>query len=90
MANASRDQNFVTSILAVLDSDGKTVVPIRANPANNKLKALDNTTGSDQGPVNAVRDGNFVTSWIGVSNLDFTTPTVIYGDVNGNLLVDSI
>lgn len=32
--NASADQNFVRSKLAVLNTDGITLVPIKINPAN--------------------------------------------------------
>lgn len=90
MADAKRDQNNVPTLLGVLDSDGATVVRVKANPANNTLKVSDNTTGSDNGPSNALRDNNFIPTLLAVSSADGVTPVVVYADTNGNLLVDSM
>jgi len=87
--NASIDENSVKSILGILNTDGKTIIPIRVNPARHSLKINDGTTGSDYGPKNALRDENYFPTLIGVSSSDFKTPTVVYGDSSGNLLIDS-
>lgn len=89
MANAPRDKNQVPALLGVLDSDGATVVPVKANPSTHALHALDATTGSDNGPANALRDGNQVTTLVATSSADGVTPVVVYADANGNLLIDS-
>lgn len=89
MSNASRDNNFVPTKLAVLNTDGATIVPLRVNPTTHALNVSDGTTGVDHGPKNALHDQNFVPTLIGVSNLDFKTPVVAYADINGNLLTKS-
>lgn len=89
MANAKLDQNHVPTWIAVLNTDGSTVVPVQMNPSNNRLKISDAMTGNDNGPTNAVHDENHVTTLVGVSSVDFTTPVVIYADSNGKLLVNS-
>lgn len=89
MPNASRDQNNVPTLLATLNTDGATLVLVKADPTNHGLKIDDNTTGSDHGPTDALRDQNFVTALMGVSSADGVTPVSVYADSNGNLLVDS-
>ena len=90
MTNARRDQNNVPTKLAVLNTDGTTVVRLKANPSsNNSMKVDDNTTGSDNGPSRALRDENMVPTLMAVSSVDGITPVVLYSDSNGNLLIDS-
>lgn len=89
MSNASRDNNFVPTKIAVLNTDGSTIVPLRVNPTTHALNVSDGTTGTDHGPTNAARDQNFVPTLIGVSSADFKTPVVVYADVNGKLLTKS-
>lgn len=89
MANASKDENDVSSLLGTLDSDGATPVPIKANPVTNRLKVKDGTTGSDNGPTNAPKDENDVSGLIALSSVDGITPVVVYADSDGKLLVDS-
>lgn len=89
MADASRDQNNVPTLLGTLDSDGETLVPIVVNASSHALKVGDDTTGSDNGPANAPRDNNFVPALMAVSSTDGVTPVVVYADIDGNLLVDS-
>lgn len=86
---ASHDDNFVPTKLGALNTDGKTIIPIRVTPTSHTLKVSDGTTGSNHGPSVAPRDDNFVPVMIGVSSSDFTTPVVCYADVNGNLLIQS-
>lgn len=90
MTNASRDENNVPTILAVLQSDGATVTPVQVNPSNHGLSVDDNTTGTDQGPgARALRDGNFVTTLMGVSSVDGVTPVALYTTSDGKLYIDS-
>jgi len=90
MADAPRDANQVPAHIGVLNTDGLTVVPIKANPVSHGLKVSDGTTGSDNGPKNAKRDQNQVTSIVATSSVDGVTPVVVYADSNGNLLIDSM
>lgn len=88
--NAKKDENGVSTILGVLDTDGETLVRVKVNVgSNNSLKVDDNTTGSDNGPDISPRDENFVPALIAVSSVDGVTPVVVYTDSNGHLLIDS-
>lgn len=87
MSNAAIDENGVRSLLGVLDTDGRTVVPIKADPTTHHLKAMSGTSGSDLGPTNAVRDENDQPTLMGISSTDGITPVVIYANSMGQLLV---
>jgi hypothetical protein len=87
--NAAKDENFVNTKTAVLESDGKTIVRIAVNPTNHALQVSDGTTGSDFGPTNAIHDDNGVPTMIGVSSEDFSTPVVAYADASNKLLINS-
>jgi len=89
MANAKRDENSVPTLIAVLDDDGTTVVPVQVNVTGHVLSVDDNQTGSDLGPNRALRDENFATTIIGVSDVDGVTPVAVYADSDGKLLIDS-
>lgn len=89
MANAERDENNVPTLLAGLNTDGVSLVRVKANPTNHALEINDDTTGSDHGPEDAPRDENFVPALMAVSSVDGVTPVVVYADSSGNLLVDS-
>lgn len=90
MANAPRDPNQIPAHLGVLNTDGVTTIPIKANPISHALKVSDGTGGSDNGPANAKRDQNQVTSIVATSSVDGKTPVVVYADASGNLLIDSM
>lgn len=91
MANeqAKKDENGVSTLLGVLNSDGSTTIRVKANSSNHALKVSDASTGSDNGPTNAKRDDNNVPTLLAVSSVDGVTPVVVYADSNGNLLIDS-
>lgn len=89
MADASRDQNNVPTILGALETNGTTPIKIKANPATHSIQIDDGTTGDDHGPVDAPRDGNFVPVLMAVSSADGETPVVLYATADGQLLVDS-
>lgn len=86
--NAERDDNNVPAILGVLNTDGATVMAVKANPTTKSLAVNNNTTGTDQGPDRALRDENFVPTMLAVSNADGTTLVPLYVDVDGKLLID--
>jgi hypothetical protein len=89
MANASHDQNHVPTLIGVLNTDGLTVVPVKADPSEHTLKVSDGSSGSDNGPTNAKHDQNHVPTLVAVSSVDGITPVVVYADSSGNLLVKS-
>lgn len=90
MSDAKRDQNRVTTITAVLDTDGTTIENVCADPSVHSLCVEDNTTGSDNGPDGrALHDSNHIPTFLAVSADDGETPVALYVDDDGNLLIDS-
>lgn len=89
MANASRDENNVPTLLGTLNTDGATLVKVQANATSHGISVSDASTGSNNGPTNAPRDQNNVTGIMAVSSADGTTPVVIYANSSGQLLIDS-
>jgi hypothetical protein len=87
--NARKDQNFVNTLTAVLNTDGRTIELLLANPANHALSVNDGTTGSDLGPENAPHDENGVHTLVATSSADGVTPVVCYVDSQGRLLINS-
>ncbi len=92
MANAYKDENNVSTLIAASNLDGITPIRVLANPSNHALKVDDNTTGSDNGnnDGNATRDENDVPVLLAVSSVDGFTPVEVYADADGNLLIDSL
>ena len=89
MANASRDENSVPTLIAGLDTNGSTIVRVKVNAATHALMIDDGTSGTDHGPANALRDENSVPVLLAVSSLDGVTPVVVYAKSDGSLLIDS-
>ncbi len=89
MTSAYRDENSVPTLIAGLNTNGTTIVRVKASPTTHGLDISDGTTGSDHGPTNAPRDENFVPALLAVSSADGVTPVVVYADSSGNLLVDT-
>lgn len=89
MVVASRDNNFVPSLLGGLETDGTTIVKVTANASNHGLSVDDHSTGSDHGPAAAPRDSNYVRALMAVSSVDGVTPVVVYATSDGKLLIDS-
>lgn len=89
MANASRDNNNVPTLLGALNTDGITPTLVKASPTNHGLEVSDGTSGSDHGVAAAVRDQNNIPVLLAVSSADGITPVEVYADSSGNLLVDS-
>lgn len=90
MANASKDDNRVSTLIAALDTDGTTPTRVKVDASTKALNIADGTTGTDNGVNRAVKDGNRIPVWLGVSSADGTTPVEIYSDSNGNLLINSL
>jgi len=88
MTNLKRDENGVTTVGAVSELDGTTVIPIAAS-VDFKLKVNIVSTGANNGGVVSGHDENHETTLIGVSATDGVTPIPIYADANGFLLVTS-
>jgi len=89
MAQAKRDNNFVTTMVGVLNTDGTTPTNVKINPTTHILDISDGTSGTDYGNEEAERDDNGVTTLIAVSSSDGTTPVPIYINSSGQLLTKS-
>lgn len=89
MANASRDQNSVPTLLGALNTDGTTPIKVLANITFNTLKVSNGVGGSDFGRTVATRDQNSVPVLMAVSSADGVTPVEVYADSSGNLLIQS-
>lgn len=89
MANAPRDGNNVTSIMAVLNTDsiqGTTLVPVEVNPSNSGIKISTSATISfTMQPVDP-RDQNYANCWLFEGTDGLTYPAVATAD--GELLVE--
>jgi len=84
------DQNRVPAALGVSNANGSSVIPVYGNPANNAMKADDNTTGSDLGGNPDPRDANRKVAFMAVSSVDGVTPVAVYVDSATNkLLINS-
>lgn len=86
---ASKDDNAVSSLLGVSNTDGRTTIAVIANPTTHRLKVRNGTAGSNAGGTNAGKDANDVSSLLGVSNSDGKTVVPIYVDADGYLLVQN-
>lgn len=89
MANASKDENNVSTLLGTLSTDGSTLVLVKANASTHGISVSDASIGSDSGPTNAPRDANNVPAMMAVSRTDGVTPVVVYANSSGQLLIDS-
>ena len=86
MAQASRDQNYVTTLLAVSSVDGVTPVTLYANPTTHRL--LVDLSGGGSGTVQtisiATANGLAGTSDGNANNPTLTLSTTVTGVVKGN------
>lgn len=88
--NAVRDQNFVTAMIALLESDGQTITAVKINPSTHHLQVDDGITGSDLTPETyALRDQNNKPVLMALSSVDGVTPVELYVTADGKLLIDS-
>lgn len=89
MANASRDENSVPTILGVLNTTGTSLVRIKGSSSTHALQVSGGTSGSDNGPTNALRDENSIPGLMAVSSADGVTPVPLYVDSSGSLLIQT-
>jgi hypothetical protein len=99
MANAKKDQNGVSTMIAALNTNGTSIVNVKINPSNHGVKVNDASTGTGFGRVVVLHDNNHVPTMAGVASTTVTvnginyiqgvTPVLIYADSSGSLLVDS-
>lgn len=89
MVNAYLDGNGVPTLIAALDTDGRTIVRVLATPSTHRLNTSDGTTGTNHGPVNDLRDHNSKHVIMAVSSVDGRTPVVVYANSSGQLLTKS-
>ena len=87
MANAKKDENGVSTLIAALNTNGTTPTLVQVNSSNNSLKVSNGTTGSNNGRNIAYRDENSVPVLMAVSSSDGVTPVEVYADSSGNLLI---
>lgn len=85
---AGKDQNNVSTIIGLLNTDGVTIQPINADPSNHGLKINDNTTGTDQGS-HIARDENFVPVAFVKSSAGDGALVPLYVDSSNMLLINS-
>lgn len=87
MAEHIRDQNGVSTMAGVLNTDGVTVTRVKIEPTTHVLDVVDDTTGSDAGKDVAARDNSGVPVLVATD----TDGNIInlYVDSNGKLLIDS-
>lgn len=89
MANAQKDENGVSTLIAVSNADGKSVIRVCSDPTLHSLCTMDGVSGSDlSNDSNALRDENSVPVFLAVSYVDGVTPVEIYADsVTNKLLI---
>jgi hypothetical protein len=87
--NAKKDQNDVSTLISVLNTDGVTIQRVSVDPSTHRLSVSDGTTGTDYGSTIAKRDENSVPCLMAVSSVDGITPVAVYADNSGNLLVQN-
>lgn len=89
MSNAAIDANSQQSMTARLNTDGTTVVRLKASPTLHALEISDGTTGSDNGGTSAATDENDRPTLFAVSSTDGKTLVALYADSVGELLINS-
>lgn len=87
MTNASKDQNYVSTMIASQNNSSVLPSTLQADPTSHGLAISDGTTGSDFGPKNAARDQNDVPCIMAVSSVDGITPVALYVDAITNALL---
>lgn len=87
---AIRDQNFITSKLAVLNTDtvqGTNKVRIKINPSNNGMKVnTADVISFTMSPIDP-RDENYVGCWLFQGDDGLTYPAV--ANASGELLIET-
>ncbi len=84
--NSSRDNNYVSAKMGVLNTDGKTLVPIKINPANGAMKINQTDTISFTMTPIAEIDDNFNKTLLFEGTDGKTYPWVC--NASGEVLID--
>ena len=87
MADSIKDENHVTTILALSYVDGITLVPVTIDSVSNGMM-LDITNSVSTAAMNAARDSNHVTTLMGVDSVSGDTIPLFADPVTGGVLVD--
>lgn len=89
MTDTKRDNNNVPTMVAILNSDGSTLVPIKATASSHVIDVSNGSGGSDNGPsvARGLRDGNYETTLLAQDSNGNLVP--LYADSNGALLIKS-
>lgn len=86
--NAGIDQNRIKTQLASLNTDGLTIIPLKANAVTHGLKVSNGTTGTDFGN-DVARDGNREPICIVQSSDGSGAIITLYADSAGFLQIKS-
>ena len=89
MSNAMHDQNNVPTLIAILDSDKKTISRVKANPIGQGLKINDATTANVLSFDAVPRDENSVPCMSVLSSAGDGSIVILQVNSSGELLVDS-
>lgn len=91
MNNAPLDENGRQGAIAALNTDGKTITPIKFNPTFHGMKTVDGTGQANNGNHggNALVDENGRQSLYGLSSTDGVTRVLIYTNSSGAVLTQS-
>lgn len=84
---AKRDENYITTMLGTLNTDGETPTNITVDPTTHIMDIVNSSSGSDAG--NGKDDDNRVNILKAVSSSDGETPVALYVNSSGQLLVKS-
>lgn len=87
MADAKRDDNQVTTLAGVLNTDGTTPTLVKADPTTHILDTSDGSSGSDLGNDNAARDNNSIPVAMATDSSGNKIP--LYVNSSGKLLIKS-
>lgn len=84
------DENRISVIQGVSNTDNETLIPICANTTMNALCVDNNITGSGVDTINDARDEDRKVAFMAVSAVDGVTPVAIYADsLTSRLLINS-
>jgi len=86
--NAIKDQNHVSSLLALSYVDGTTLVPIKISSSNDGVE-VDRVNTISTAARNAARDENHVATLMGVDSVTGSPIPVFADPVTGGILVGS-
>lgn len=87
MADAKRDGNYITTLLAVSNADGITPVVLYADPTTHRLLVSLSGSGSVSGPVSST--DNAIVRWDGTGGSTLQDSGILVDDSNNMVLVSS-